>query len=311
MNAKRIANRVCRIALGLLVVALAGAALPSSPVGAQVQAPPDPAVGATFVPGDESASAHANRTTTSGLVGRPAFANTPCPGLTDSIVRLYSAYFLRAPDQGGFEFWTAEFAAGNWSLPSMSAFFSESPEFVDMYGGVTDAEFIDLIYRNIFGRAADDGGRDYWLGRMQNEGIDRGTVMLFFSESTEYVEQSATARPLAGDFNWYPEGTTWDCGFGFKELEIPASGTYLDLVIYNPTTRPIQVSVNQRRSGIWENATSLSLDPSIFYIYFGVPFPQDSIVDRVQVGAGGADLVWAVVYSPTPTPIERAGWVPV
>lgn len=248
------------------------------------------------------------RTTTGAMVERPAFTFTPCPEITDSIMRLYSAYFLRVPDEGGFSFWMTEYSTGGWSLPAMSTFFSQSPEFQEMYGNVSDAEFINLIYNNIFGRQADEGGRDYWLGRMQAEGLDRGTVMLYFSESPEYVEQSGTVRSLAGDFNWYPAGSTWDCGFGFTEFEIPASGTYLDLAIYNDGRSSMQFSVNQRRGGVWENAVSDSLEPGMMYVFFGVPL-INAPIDRVQVGSNSEDLVWMVVLSPEVTPRERAGWI--
>ena len=305
-------QRTPKLAASFLALAMAAALLTASPAAADAAASAATTADSGIGEGQtvRAEPSQQLRTTTGAMVERPAFTYTACPELTDSITRLYSAYFLRAPDAGGFDFWMTEYSAGNWSLPRMSTFFSQSDEFQEMYGDVSDAEFINLIYLNIFGREADIGGRDFWLGRMQNEGMNRGTVMLNFSESPEYVQQSGTVRSLAGDFNWYPEGATWECGFGFTEFEIPASGTYLDLAIYNNGRGSMQFSVNQRRGGNWENAVSDQIEPGMFYIFFGVPL-VDAPIDRVQVGGNSDDLGWIVVRSPEVLPRERAGWTAV
>lgn len=285
---------------------MAAVVLTASPVSAEAASGTDLVTDGRTIEGERAQPA---RTTTAAVVERPVFADTACPWLTDSVVRLYSAYFLRAPDEGGFLFWLDEYSSGNWSLPEMSTFFSESQEFLDMYGGVTDAEFIDLIYRNIFGRQADEAGRDYWLGRMVNEGLGRGGVMLFFSESPEYIEQSGSFQPLAGEFNWYPEGTEWFCGFGDLEAAFSRPMTYVDLVIYNYSSRPVTLSINEQQNGVWDPSGSVSLDGDHFLYFFGLEWDL-AVSTGVQV-TGTDDFIWMLVYSPVPTPQERSGWVPI
>ncbi len=103
--------------------------------------------------------------------------------ITAPLVRLYLAYFRRAPDFDGLVFWSGRLRAGQ-DIASVSENFAGSREFVITYGALDDGAFVDLVYRNVLGRSADAGGRDYWLGQMRR-GTDRGDVMTAFSESDE------------------------------------------------------------------------------------------------------------------------------
>lgn len=104
-------------------------------------------------------------------------------------IRLYRAYFLRLPDPSGLDYWAGRRRAGR-TLDKISQQFSVSSEFVRRYGDLTDAAFIDTIYQNVFGRAPDPSGRDFYLRRLAN-GWSRGQVVLQFSESSEYKRKTA------------------------------------------------------------------------------------------------------------------------
>ena len=47
-------------------------------------------------------------------------------------------------------------------------------------------QFVDRIYRNVLGRSADQAGSDYWGGQLASGALNRGGVMVNFSESAEY-----------------------------------------------------------------------------------------------------------------------------
>lgn len=114
--------------------------------------------------------------------------------LDDQILRLYESYYLRAPDAGGLAFWRAQRASGR-SLETISAQFADAPEFADLYGDLTDAAFVDLIYTNVLGRLGDDTGRAFWASQLASTARTRGAVMLEFSESTENLDRTGTAAP--------------------------------------------------------------------------------------------------------------------
>ena len=117
-------------------------------------------------------------------------------GVDDSIVRLYVAFFDRAPDAGGLAHWGARYRRGE-RLASIANRFVDSAEFRARYGGIDDREFVRLVYRNVLDREPDPAGHDYWSGRLASGAIGRGNVMTQFSESPEYVALTGTLPPEA------------------------------------------------------------------------------------------------------------------
>lgn len=111
--------------------------------------------------------------------------------LGDQIERLYEAYYLRAPDSGGRAFWQEQRASGR-SLEVISAQFAGAPEFEDLYGDLTNAAFVDLVYTNVLGRLGDEEGRAFWTSQLDTGARTRGSVMLEFSESDENIDRTGT-----------------------------------------------------------------------------------------------------------------------
>lgn len=114
-----------------------------------------------------------------------------CPELTDSVRRLYGAYFLRAPDSAGYRYWLDVYSGPGVGLATISDVFASSTEFALTYGSLTDSEFVTLAYRNVFDREPDPSGLAHWTAAL-GRGMSRGTVMLSLSESREFVEDTGT-----------------------------------------------------------------------------------------------------------------------
>lgn len=100
------------------------------------------------------------------------------------MTRLYWSFFLRVPDKGGLDYWVGRYAAGA-SLAKIAATFSQSSEFQNTYGALSNSAFVTLIYQNIFGRDPDAGGLAYWTAKLDSGAKTRGDVMVSFSESSE------------------------------------------------------------------------------------------------------------------------------
>ncbi|MEM9653880.1 MAG: DUF4214 domain-containing protein [Actinomycetota bacterium] len=104
------------------------------------------------------------------------------------VARLYLAYFLRHPEEGGHEYWSAARDNG-LTLKQISAEFVASGEFRDRYGALSNQQFVELIYQNVLGRAPDAGGLAHWTSVLDG-GVSRGEVMIGFSESSEFKDRT-------------------------------------------------------------------------------------------------------------------------
>ena len=105
-------------------------------------------------------------------------------GVIAPLVRLYFAFFGRPPDFDGLTYWTGQIRSGV-TLEQVAQQFVLSGEFQATYGPLGDGAYVDLVYDNVLGRRADAGGRSYWAGQLAG-GLERGQLMVAFSDSSEY-----------------------------------------------------------------------------------------------------------------------------
>ena len=119
-----------------------------------------------------------------GLVD--SFINSPEFGqVVEPVARLYLAYFGRDADFAGLMFWSGHVRAG-LPLAAVSESFAGSAEFRARYGTLSNQGFVDRVYRNVLGRPPDAGGAAYWGDLLARGVLNRGGVMVNFSESAEY-----------------------------------------------------------------------------------------------------------------------------
>lgn len=91
-----------------------------------------------------------------------------------SLVELYIAYFNRAPDAEGLNFWTLAVINGT-SLDEAANFFFNQPETRALYGTELDTPvFITSVYVNVLGRGPDDAGRVFWEQEITSGRITEG-----------------------------------------------------------------------------------------------------------------------------------------
>lgn len=122
-----------------------------------------------------------------------------------AVYRLYQATLDRAPDTAGQANWTDALASGEKDIAQVAAGFVGSKEFQKIYGALSNAAFVELLYQNVLHRAADAGGLATWTAKLDN-GVARANVVIGFSESTEFRKTTNTAATQFtldhNDANW-------------------------------------------------------------------------------------------------------------
>lgn len=97
-----------------------------------------------------------------------------------NLAKLYIAFFDRAPDAGGLNYWLGK----SMSLEDICQSFFDQPETQAKYGTSDAATFISSIYQNVLGRdaaastAAGDTGPAYWATKLTSGAISKGQMIL-------------------------------------------------------------------------------------------------------------------------------------
>ncbi len=144
-------------------------------------------LGFDLTPTERSAAVVRLRGTGSLAAEAAAVAVDPRLERRMQVVRLYLGFFERDPDPLGLAYWFEQVAA-DVSLDVVASSFAIASEF-ERGQSVPDGVFIDAAYARILDRLPDQAGRDYWLSTLAR-GLDRGQMLILFSESAEHVAKT-------------------------------------------------------------------------------------------------------------------------
>ncbi|MDR3535636.1 MAG: DUF4214 domain-containing protein [Acetobacteraceae bacterium] len=123
-------------------------------------------------------------------------------GTGGAIARLYEAAVARAPDLSGLIAYTSSVDANTISLTQAATGMVTSAEFIARYGMLSNMAFVDQLYHNAVGRAADAGGLAAYTAAL-NAGVSRGTVALDIGESFEARQYSISVAGYHNDATVY------------------------------------------------------------------------------------------------------------
>jgi hypothetical protein len=105
------------------------------------------------------------------------------------VARVFDTVLGRAPDVIGLDYWVDRLEAGA-GLGAVAGAIAGSAEFRAATGGLGNAAFVDYVYTHALGRGPDGEGRAYWTGQL-DRGLDRGEMLVGFSESAEHRARTA------------------------------------------------------------------------------------------------------------------------
>lgn len=108
-----------------------------------------------------------------------------------ALFRLYCGYFLRYPDEEGFNYWKS-IQAGGADLSTISDLFASSAEFDNTYGELNNDEFVRLLYKNVLLRPVEPEGYNYWKGFLDRGELSQGGTMRWVSQSREFKNVTGT-----------------------------------------------------------------------------------------------------------------------
>ena len=103
---------------------------------------------------------------------------------TESFVaRIYTKALGRNPEAAGLKYWTGEINAKRRTPVQVAEEFFFAPEFTNKK--LNNTEYVKVLYRTFMGREYDQGGLNYWVGRL-NKGESRKVILESFAGCQEF-----------------------------------------------------------------------------------------------------------------------------
>lgn len=120
---------------------------------------------------------------------------------TDSVQRLYVAYFNRPADPLGLQYWESKLSsttvATQTQLAAIAAGFSGSAEYAALYAGQSYTQIVNNLYLNLFGRNAELAGLNAWASKLQAGTETFASIALQLTYSAQGTDATAIANKLA------------------------------------------------------------------------------------------------------------------
>lgn len=95
-----------------------------------------------------------------------------------TMLQAYVAYYGRPADPGGLYYWAGRLAESGGNLDALIDAFGTSPEFVDRYGSLDNTALVTNLYQQIFGRAPDQAGLEYYASELTAGNKSLGAIAL-------------------------------------------------------------------------------------------------------------------------------------
>ncbi len=159
-----------------------------------------------------------------GLVSSAEFDARRAP-----IARLYLAYLRRVPDAKGLHALLGAFRDGT-PLSDISQMFAASEEFARRYGPLTNPQFVQVAYRNVYGREPSTTELFHWSAQLERRAMTRGQVMVAFTESAEGRLRSAIRVQVIMTVDAMTRRRISDTGYANWVLWITNGGTITQLI---------------------------------------------------------------------------------
>lgn len=128
-----------------------------------------------------------------GLVIADLVESNPAVAMVD---RLYLTFFQRHPDPEGLEYWL-ELVGDGSDLEEVAEWFAMSEEYQRRYAGRDFSQFLDQLYVDVLNRQPDESGKAYWLDQLNDGAVNRGTIVVYFTEGEELIRAHKSRTELS------------------------------------------------------------------------------------------------------------------
>jgi uncharacterized repeat protein (TIGR01451 family) len=195
------------------------------------------------------------------------------------VTSVYQIFLGRAPDAAGLAFWTAKLGnpgtpgqdTGSADEKSILAALLGSDEFFSKAGGTPQA-WINALYEDLFGRAADGAGLDFWTKEVALRGAGNrdGIVRDLLTTREAAHDVLDASNPAAGGSAGHAQAAPGaQAGAGLTDLALITGAGWENLYLEGATIGSSEANdsffASLVGSGNWDDVQSLILASDQFY----------------------------------------------
>lgn len=109
----------------------------------------------------------------------------------ENIQKLYVAYFNRPADTAGLAYWEGVVEAAKGDTAAVSAAFAADTEYKAAYKDMSNADIVNKVYQNLFGRDAEAAGKAYWADLLDKKTITIDAVVTAIASGAQTTDLTA------------------------------------------------------------------------------------------------------------------------
>jgi hypothetical protein len=113
------------------------------------------------------------------------------------VQKIFVAYYGRPADPAGLQYWAAQLAASGGSLASIINAFGNSAESTALYAGANNAAKVTAIYQQLFNRAPDDAGLNFYTAELQAGRMSAASIALNVANGAKGVDSTVLDNKLS------------------------------------------------------------------------------------------------------------------
>lgn len=213
---------------------------------------------------------------------------------------LYVAYYGRPADAPGYDYWSRQLDGADPA--TILEPFSRSAEFRERFDSLSDPDLVDGLYQQLFNRAADPSGLDYYTGALASGEWNLAEIALRIANGARNTDSAILDNKLTAAARFTE--TVWDDNSVSVNTEVDASTTarYLQTIGEaeppQPEATPAILADLERQTLTLEEALAAEQRPALYEVDSQSDYQIDSPLD-VQRAAGLLNEAEEVIASAT------------
>lgn len=170
----------------------------------------------------------------------------------DTVQKAYIAFYGRPADYAGLQYWASVLDQNGGNLGAIIDAFGNSVESNNLYGNASASDKITKIYQQMFNRAPDTAGLNYWAGEVSNGHVTLQGAALAILNGATNSDATLINQKLTASKQFTDQLHSTNTDHLYDSSALTATRDLLSKVTATSTTTDISSSINSTLGSIYK-----------------------------------------------------------